>query len=76
MVPIVWITLAKDTKPLLPGLSKSDFTRIDPIHPKGFTKREAKKYLSSATSGVKGGKNVESEDYLKLFREYYWKVTY
>ncbi|HWC51951.1 MAG TPA: glycosyltransferase [Chitinophagaceae bacterium] len=44
MVPIVWITLAKDPKPILPGLSKTDFTKIDPTHPKGLTKREAKKY--------------------------------
>lgn len=53
MVPIVWITLAKDPKPLLPGLSKTDFTKIDPTHPKGFTKQEAKKYKGGIDAFLK-----------------------
>ena len=53
MVPIVWITLAKDPKPLLPGLSKTDFTKIDPTHPKGLTKREAKKYKGGIDAFLK-----------------------
>ena len=53
MVPIVWITLAKDPKPILPGLSKSDFTKIDPVHPKGLTKREAIKYRGGIDAFLK-----------------------
>ncbi len=39
-------------------------------------KQKAKGYLSSAVSGVKDGEKFESEDYLKLFRKYYWNVIY
>ncbi|MBS1919137.1 MAG: glycosyltransferase [Bacteroidetes bacterium] len=53
MVPIVWITLAKDPKPILPGLSKTDFNKIDPIHPKGLTKREAIKYKGGINAFLK-----------------------
>lgn len=57
MIPVVWITLAKDPRPFLPGLSKYDFNKINPTHPKGFTKKEEIKY--------KGGFNA----FLKVKRQ-------
>ncbi len=39
-------------------------------------KQRAKRYLASAISGAKDEKKFEPEDYLKFFREYYWKVSY
>src|SRR5271169_1290826 len=44
MIPIVWIALARDHKPFLPGLSKVGTTKSPLIQPKGFTKKEEKKY--------------------------------
>jgi poly-beta-1,6 N-acetyl-D-glucosamine synthase len=44
MIPVVWIAWARDKKQPLPGLSKTDYTKIDPSNPKGFTKTEEKRY--------------------------------
>ncbi|OQY96168.1 MAG: glycosyl transferase family 2 [Sphingobacteriales bacterium UTBCD1] len=72
MVPVVWITLAIDPRPLLPGLSKSDFNKIDPTQPKGFTKKEAIKYKGgfNAFLKIKRAKSMlaaaEKEDSAKL----------
>ncbi|HYM93482.1 MAG TPA: glycosyltransferase [Chitinophagaceae bacterium] len=44
MIPIVWIALARDHRPFLPGLSKIDTTKSPLTHPKGFTPKEEKKY--------------------------------
>jgi poly-beta-1,6 N-acetyl-D-glucosamine synthase len=44
MVPIVWITLAKDRKPFLPGLSKADNVKSPLTPTKGLTKKDQKKY--------------------------------
>jgi len=52
-IPIVWIAMARNNKPLLPGLSKTDYTKIDPTHPKGFTKKEEAMYRGGIDSFLK-----------------------
>ncbi len=44
MVPVVWITLAKNHKPFLPGLSKVDNIKSPLTPTKGFSKKDQKKY--------------------------------
>ncbi len=45
IIPIVWISLAREGKPALPLLESSKAAnKISPTNPKGFTKREERKY--------------------------------
>ena len=40
MIPIVWVAMDYDATPLLPGLSRTNITKIDPVQIKGFSKKE------------------------------------
>lgn len=44
MIPVVWIAMAFDARPLLPGLSNISYKKIAPVFPRGFNKKEKRKY--------------------------------
>ena len=44
MIPVVWIAIARNKNVTLPGLSKQDLVKSPGTQPKGFTKKELKKY--------------------------------
>ncbi len=45
IIPIIWLALAFDKKPLLPGLSNAYYQKLDnPNISKGFSKKEKRKY--------------------------------
>jgi cellulose synthase/poly-beta-1,6-N-acetylglucosamine synthase-like glycosyltransferase/spore germination protein YaaH/peptidoglycan/xylan/chitin deacetylase (PgdA/CDA1 family) len=45
IVPVIWISLLRGYKPALPLLESSrNITKVSPINPKGFTKKEIRKY--------------------------------
>ncbi len=44
MIPVVWIAMVNVNNTFLPGLSKTDTTKINQSHPKGFSQKEKRKY--------------------------------
>ena len=44
MIPVVWIAMANVNNTFLPGLSKSDYQKINPTNTKSFSKKEDLKY--------------------------------
>ncbi|MFI5134068.1 MAG: glycosyltransferase [Chitinophagales bacterium] len=53
MIPVVWIAMARNSTQLLPGLSKTDTTKSSLTIPKGFTKKEEKKYRGGIDAFLK-----------------------
>jgi len=56
MIPVVWIAMTYDSIPMLPGLSKEGYEKINPVQMKGFSKKEKRKYRGY-------------EDFLKLKKQ-------
>ncbi len=65
MIPIVWLAMAFDVKPILPGLSDTYFTRIShPAIPRGFSPKEKRKY-----QGYAGFLKLKKQNALYSMRE-------